>query len=288
MKIRTIIPFLLTLCFIYSCSNKIYDSLNWQGNKVTADGKIPEWSNPLRFYDDKCKINYTISNDRRNLYFCLKVIDESTQIKILRGGMEFRVDTLGKKNFPIAFIFPISNQLMSVQHNKGENQTEKGYGEKSDRSSIKQKLISQANDFQLVGFKSLIGGIQSLFNNQYGISAAINIDSLGIMYYEAIIPFITFYKKELTPSDTSRIITYEIKVNALPEPEKHEDEGSGGNEGGGSHGGVMSGGMGGGGHRGGGGGMHGGGSRGGGGHANGNSALYDTNKIINKLKFSYK
>lgn len=284
MKMRKIIFAILALCFSSSCSHKIYDALDWQSNKVTIDGKIPEWSNPLRFYDYKSKINYTISNDRQNLYLCMKVSDETLQIKILRGGMEFRIDTLGKKSFPIAFIFPIANQQM-MTHKRSETQTERSPNVKPDRSSMIQNLLIQAKKILLIGFKSPLGGILSLFNTSYGISAAINVDSLGIMYYEAVIPFRTFYKNELTAADTSKVFGYEIKVNALPAPPMHEG-GGGRGMGGGSYGG---GGMG-GGHRGGmgGGGMHGGGRGGGGGNASGNSEMYVTNKVTTKMKFSFK
>ena len=67
-----------------------------------------------------------------------------------------------------------------------------------------------------------------------------------------MIPFSTFYKNELTPSDSNKVFNYRIKINPV----------QGGTSGGGSRGG----GMGGGGMRGGGmggGGMMGGGMRGG-------------------------
>jgi hypothetical protein len=280
--------FVLLLCLLFSsCSHKIYDSLEWQAAKVTADGKIPEWSNPLRFYDDKSKINYTVANDRQNLYVCMKISDETSQIKILRGGMEFKIDTSGKKVFPITFIFPIANQQM-IQRKKNENQPEKNSGEKPDRSAIKQKLVSQAVDVQLIGFKPPLGGILPLYNTSSGISAGINIDNMGIMYYEAIIPFNTFYKNELSAADTNKVFNYEIKVNAPPAPPMHQGSESGGR-------GMGGGGMGGGGMRGGGGmgGMGGGGGMrgghgGGGGNSSGNSEMYVTNKVNIKMKFSFK
>ena len=73
------------------------------------------------------------------------------------------------------------------------------------------------------------------------------------MNYEAVIPFSTFYKTELVPSDSSRIFNYEIKINA---PDKSNNISGGSNMGGG---GMRGGGMG------GGGGMRGGGMGGGGG-----------------------
>ena len=145
---------------------------------------------------------------------------------------------------------------------------------------MKTKLLGQVKDMQLFGFKPPLGGIMPLYNNTTGISAAINMDSTGVMYYEVIIPFSTFYKNELTPADTNKVFNYRIKINALPAPPMRESAGGGRGMGGGGMGG-----MGGGGMRGGGmGGMRGGG----GGGYSGNSELYSANEVTIKMKFSYK
>jgi hypothetical protein len=286
---------LLILCIFSSFTHKIYDSLDWQSKKVKVDGKINEWSNPLRFYNDKSKVNYTITNDRKNLYICMKISDVTAQIKALRGGLEFRIDTMGKKTFPIALIYPIANHQTTMR-NRGETSSARNPREKPEHSSMVQNLLIQANEFQLVGFKYPVGGVVSLFDTTYGILAAMDIDSLGIMYYEAVIPFRTFYKNELTASDSNKVFSYEIIVNALPAPQSHEGGGSGGHGGGGgSGGGFGGGGYGGGGHHGGGmgGGMGGGGNRGGGqrsSNANSpeNSELYNTNKVTTQMKFAFR
>jgi len=293
LKMNKIILALLTLYFFSSCSHKVYDALDWQSTKVTADGKIQEWPNHLRFYDDKSKVNYTISNDRQNLYLCMIVFDEKSQMKIVRSGLEFRIDTTGKKIFSIAFIFPIANQLMMMQHKRNDIQSTKSHNEKSGYAAKNQKLLSLAKDIQLIGFKPPLAGTISLLNSSSGISAAIDIDSSGIMYYEAIIPFRTFYKIELTTSDTNKVFSYEIKVNAIPAPPTHEGGGSGrGMEGGENGRGMEGSGMGGGHHSGGGmhGGEHGGGGEhgSGGGYNSGNSEMFSTSVITKKMKFSFK
>src|SRR5271157_5640040 len=147
---------LFILGLFSSCSHSVYDSLDWQSNKVTVDGKITEWSNPLRFYNDKSKVNYTITNDRRNLYVCMKISDITAQIKILRGGMEFRIDTLGKTSYPIALIYPIANHQMNMR-NRGESQSERNPKERPEHSSMAQNLLLQAKELELVGFKPPLG-----------------------------------------------------------------------------------------------------------------------------------
>ena len=93
--------FIMFLCI--SCAKKLYNSSDWQSKKVTIDGKNTEWSNPLRFYDEKNRIGYSISNDHQNLYLCCSISDEAMQIKILRSGLEFGIDILGKKSFPVTY-----------------------------------------------------------------------------------------------------------------------------------------------------------------------------------------
>jgi hypothetical protein len=150
---------------------------------------------------------------------------------------------------------------------------------------------------ELVGFKPPLSGTQSLLETPGGISAAISIDSLGVMSYEAVIPFSSFFKDELTATDSNRVFSYRIKISPLPAPIAHSGGGEGGRGMGGgsgmSHGGG--GGMG-GGHHGGGGQGGGMGREGkqGGEHANsrgtnsGNSDFYVSTEITKKLRFSYK
>jgi hypothetical protein len=276
-----------------SCSHKLSDAIDWQSNKVTADGNMQEWPDPLRFFDEKSKLNYEISNDLENLYVGMKISDEALRIKIIRGGMEFRIDTSGKNSFPIAFVFPVANDIVIAKHTGNEAQHENRHGERTGNTNFKQKMVNHAEEFQLVGFKPSFDGTKSLLTNTTGITAAISIDNMDIMYYEAIIPFKTFFKKEITPADTTRDFSFEIKVKAISAPAVHEGGGGGGRGmgggsrgGGGGMGGDMGGGMG-GGHRGG------GGSHGGGQHTTsqsepGNGGLYTSNTIVKKMRLSVK
>jgi len=291
---KTLIPVLFVLFLFSSCSQKVYRSLEWQSTRVTADGWIIEWPDQLRFIDDKTKISYAISNDLHNLYLCMRVADPTSKMKIIHGGMEFRIDTLGKNAFPIAFVFPTANEIVMAQDKRGLSQKDDNRGAKPAHPAMKQKILSPATEAQLVGFKHQFNGTVSLVKNTLGISAAINIDSLDVLCYEAIIPLNTFYKNELTKADTGRVFNYEIKINALPAPSTHEGGGGGGGGGRGMSGGGGGGGMGGGSRGGGqhggmgGGGSHGGEHRGSGSYVAQNADLYVTSKVINKMKFSVK
>jgi hypothetical protein len=300
MKKSVLIIF--TTCLLSSCSNKVYYSSSWQKGKVTVDGKISEWSDPLRFYDQETGISYSISNDRYNLYLCCSISNEFLQTKILRSGLEFGIDTLGKKSFSTGIKYPVVNSADAEPKPNTNPQYKAGFNERSDRSAYKIKLIAEAREIQLTGFKPQFGKLISLSDpNNTGISAAISFDRTGIMNYEAVIPFSTFYKDKLTPTDSSKIFNYQIKISPLAKSDTPAGRSggarSGENNGGGMRGGRMGGGvMRGGGMRGGG--MNGGGMRGGmngggmrsenAGNHNQNSSMSGITKTTIKLKLAYR
>lgn len=297
---KKIFPAIFLVYVFVSCSNKIYNSAGWQNQKVNIDGKINEWPNPLRFYDQETGINYNISNDRFNLYFACSISNELLQTKILRSGLEFRIDTLGKKAFSVSFKYPIGNQRGTELKSNNPQFNEGSVDKKPDRTSLKLKLLAEATEMKLFGFKPQLGKIISLAApDKSGISAAINFDASGIMNYEAVIPFSTFYRSELIPADSSAIFNFQIKVNPLPNsgnaPGASGAMRGSGMRGSGMRGGGMGGEMGGGGMRGGG--MGGGGMRGGGGMGGerpggngyqGNASMSTVTKTTIKLKLAYK
>jgi len=292
---KTVIAF-FTILLCISCSSRVYNTSSWQSKKITVDGEISDWPSPLRFYDQKTGINYSISNDSKNIYLCCSVPDEFLQTKILRSGLEFGIDTMGKKSYSVSIKYPFGNNQVNQQRPNSSPQTAEGSNVKPDRSSFRLKLLAEAREMQLTGFKPPIGKLITLSDaNNTGILAAMNIDVRGIMCYEAIIPFSTFYKNKLTPSDSNKVFSYQIKVNPI------SGSTGGNNRGGGMRGGGMGGGM-----RGGMGGGMGGGMRGGGMHGGGmrgNSGMYgqnsgnrdqrsatmsETTKTTVKLKLAYK
>ncbi len=284
---KKIIPAILVLILFSSCTHTVYKSLDWQRTKVTADGWNIEWPDELRFMDEKTRISYNITNDLYNLYVFMRVADPIIVMKIIHGGMELRIDTLGKNAFPIEFIFPMANEIVMTRDMRGISQKENNYGERPTHPAIKQKILSPATEAQLVGFKHPHEGRISLLHNTSGISASIEIDSLGMLSYEAILPFSAFYKDELTKVDTNHAFNYEFMINALPAPSDREGGGGGGQ--------GMSGGMGGGGQHGGG--QHGGAGRGGshgdeqggeGRNPASNAGLYVASQFAQKMKFSLK
>src|ERR1035437_11092458 len=86
----------LVLFILSSCTHYIYIARSpWQTSSIVVDGKPNEWPTPLKYFDEKSKLQYAVTNDYENLYFCIKAADEQTQTKILRAGLQVWIDTTG-------------------------------------------------------------------------------------------------------------------------------------------------------------------------------------------------
>jgi len=199
----------LLICLLASCSPIVYDSL-WQGQPIKADGNPREWSKPLKHYDSNTKLQYTFSNDRQNMYICIRATDERTQQKLLRGGLQVWLDTTAKGKERTGLLFPLPETEA-----KTETSQDNYSKHNPDEYRPKKKFRSDRTEMEVKGFKAPISGVLPL-QNIYGIAANINMDSVDILTYEAIIPFRSFYKDSLSPSDSSKTISIKIVLNGIP------------------------------------------------------------------------
>jgi hypothetical protein len=298
----------LSIGMIYlfsACSPKITYQSGWQSTPVSADGNASEWRIPLRFYDSDTKLNYTLSNDDEKIYLCVRIVDELSQAKVIRNGLNIWFDTLAKKNKQCGILYPVPS--LNAEDNQSDGVGSGGgrgghHGDKrsggGDVDAVKNKFLRQANQMQLIGFKKGIPDYLAS-DNEYGINVSINWDVNNIMIYEAVIPFKTFYKPSLNAKDSLRNFDFSMTIHGFPAPEKKDDGGGSGSGGGGGMpgggGGAAGGGMPGGGGMGGGGrgGMGGGGGGGrGGGRSMGAAAevnpMYETNSFWVKVRLSAK
>jgi hypothetical protein len=256
-KISNIVLLIFLFIVALACSKTIYKG-SWQ-EKDFSKISSAEWVEPLRFYDSKSHLQYSVSNDLNNLYLCIKATDEQSQFKILKAGMQVWIDTLEQKKPQVGIYFP-----QIKRYSPETEPLEKKFGQKHDVTQQKKLFLAEYKEIKIAGFKPFVGNNLPL-HNDFRISVDISWDSLNIMYCKAILPFKTFYKESLSEKDSVKAFNFSIIVNAIQMPEKkehHGDESSDGMSGGGSFGGGMSGGMYGGGP--GGGGMHGGHHGGGG------------------------
>ncbi len=272
---------IFVLIILTSCSHTLYQAAS-QSKPVTIDGIPNEWSLPLRLSDVNSKLQYNITNDADNLYVCIRATEPETQRKIIFAGMEIWLDPSGKNKRVtcIRFPLPAGNDL---SQERSENNTP---DQARDRD-LKKRYFGSHQEMILSGFASSFNGTFPLDNGK-GIKASINWDSIGIMTYELVIPFNSFYGRSLASLAISPVIGMQIVINAV-------NESAGGNrqhQGGGQHssGGQMGENGGSSGHMGG---MGGGGSRVGrgrmSGQGGGKGSIYPGNAMEeNAIKFKIR
>ena len=193
-----------------SCSKATYSHLKWQAIPAVTDGKPLEWSIPLKFFDKDSKLNYDISNDKKNLYVVFKITDELTKMKVLNSGMQFAIDVKGKKTFPVSIGYPLSSEH-NVQPGSDVPYTGEGnLGEETILAASKQMM-------RISGFNADVKEGLVPQKNEYGIQTAITITRDDILYYELRVPFKTFYKETITATDTVNPFSFEITLNPLTE-----------------------------------------------------------------------
>ncbi len=188
----------LGLLLFQSCTSPLIYKSIWQDKPVSIDGKATEWKIPLDYFDDKSKLNFSVSNDNKNIYICVRATEEETQKGIIRNGLQIWFDTVGGKKNQVGIQFPI------VQIRQKETGSAGGQpGEISGAHSLKSQYSGTPRQIKLTGFTGVPSGFAET-PNMYGINACLNWDTNNIMIYEACIPFGTFFKATLSPSDSSK------------------------------------------------------------------------------------
>jgi hypothetical protein len=256
----------LPVLFIAACSSPLINNSIWQDKPVTIDGKATEWKIPLDYFDDKTKLNFSITNDKTNLYFCIRATEDATQAGIVHSGLQIWIDTTGGKKEQVGIQFPIipkstESSGSSSRHSSQSSESSPDALDEAPSAAanrLKGKYAGMPKQIKLSGFPNATNGLAEV-PNMYGINACLNWDTNNIMIYEVVIPLNTFYRASLSPADSSRIFGVSFMVTIMTKGFSHGGGGAG-NMGGGGMGGSSGHGMG-----GGGGGMGGGGGHGGGG-----------------------
>lgn len=231
---------------------------------VKIDGKLGEWGDSLRYYNEEKKLNYTLANDKDNLYMAIRINDRSEQTRILGAGLTLSINTKGKKKADYTLTFPFAEAGNSNHLGMGAMASRKPDESvtQEDRDELMRARLTKLREIKVSGFKDIEGDMITT-TNTYGIKTAIDYDANGYLTYEACIPLKFFGDFKIDKDEWA----FNFKINGLTKPEgggeggMRRGGGSDGMGGGGGMGGGMRGG-GGGGRRGGGGGMRGGGNGG--------------------------
>ncbi|MES2265529.1 MAG: hypothetical protein V4520_02135 [Bacteroidota bacterium] len=227
---------------------------------LTIDGNLSDWGDSLRYHNNDKNLNYTLSNDRENLYAVIRITDRLEQARVLNAGITLSIDTKGKKKETFGMTFPLRYPGSPIPAFTG-HKDDGGDIIKEERDELMRERITTLRNIKMTGFKDIENEMITT-SNTYGIKAAIDYDANGNLVYEAAIPLKFFHADDITKNEWA----FNFKINSMQKPERGAEgsdmQGGGrGGMGGGGRGGMGGGGMGGG--RGGRGGGRGGMGRGG-------------------------
>jgi hypothetical protein len=154
MNQKLSIPILLiVIMLLIGCSPKIFEAGVTQKSQVKADGILNEWTLPLNYGSEDGKYQYAITYDKVNLYISLLSNDQISQMGIMKNGIDFYIDPIGKKNKTLHIHYP-----------------------------------EKANDqFSISGFKNLENGTYSTIDAT-GLQMGTSIDERKSIGMELIIP----------------------------------------------------------------------------------------------------
>src|ERR1700752_3252003 len=114
---NTYLPRFLTACAlmatvaIANAQTKIFqNTLQAPPADIAVDGSLKDWGDSLRYYNQDKHINYTLANDKDNIYMAIRINDYDEQVMVLNAGLTLGVDTHGGKKERFSITFPVGEQ----------------------------------------------------------------------------------------------------------------------------------------------------------------------------------
>ena len=130
--------------FLMGCgSSAVICDNNWQYQPVKVDGKAKEWEIPLRFYDVDTKLNFTITNNDSNLYYCIRITDDKEEMRALKAGMQVWIDTAGNKAKEIGILYPFP-QVKAKPESEGKGNHSRDRSDTSGMSTARSHFSGSA------------------------------------------------------------------------------------------------------------------------------------------------
>jgi hypothetical protein len=195
----------ISLSFLLSaCSNSKKLTSAWQSNTFNCNGIPDEWSNPLRY--SSMKLQYEISNDAQNLYFCLKSIKSFTADKMMSNGFKLWIDTTSKKKEKMGLIFK------SKMPEQGDLLNMLTTNQLPDKKTRKQKMNGKMMDFTVKGFRNIPDGQSSIKTSN--LKAVSSFDDSSNIIIEIMVPLNEIYKNPVSLKDTLKTFSFGICINA--------------------------------------------------------------------------
>lgn len=208
-----------------ACSHGLAPVGHYQTTPVVADGIADDWTLPLRFANATYTLQYSITNDNKNIYICALSRDDQTMLRMLRAGITVYFDPRGQTSRDISLHYPLRKQPdPNTRDRNGEPLTYRNGEPLTNRngepltnqndSSWKQELLLQSDAYGTTGFSGLDNGQFAANDRKSPIRVAIQFshhDSL--LVYEAIIPIANVLGTDLASRNPKKPFSVGIVLN---------------------------------------------------------------------------
>lgn len=199
---------------------------------VKIDGSVKDWGDSLRYYNVEKRINYAVANSKDTLYMGIRVNDRSEQIRILKAGVTFSINTKGKKKESFSITFPLATNGNTSPLNPPTDGDDK-----ENHEALMQAVLTVLRGIKADGFKDIENNMITT-SNTYGIKTALDYDDKGYLVCEAAIPMVLFHA---AGDAVKNEWAFNFKINGLTKPatpgEGQESRHGGSGMGGGGRGG---------------------------------------------------
>lgn len=175
--------------------------LDFKAN-IQIDGDLAEWGDSLRYYYDKQSLQYEIANDDKQIYVAMRVKEGNWQMQALHQGFNLLVNKDGKKKDGASITFPVPDR---------ESLRSLASGDKDEKpADMREGILNAVRAIFVGGMVDVVDGPVSL-ENSYGFKAAVKIDSLDAVCYEAVIPF----QHVGLASSSNKEVAFNVKINGV-------------------------------------------------------------------------
>jgi hypothetical protein len=198
--------FVSYIIFIASCSSQRAPVGHYQDTNINADGNTDDWGLPLRFSNASHAFQYSVSNDKKNIYICILTNDPGTQVQMLRSGISIYFDPKGEKNKNISLEFPVSKPEEN-NYNNGDPITA------STTKMTEDQLLLQSNYYNTTGFANIENGQFDINDKKSNLQVALKLHDDTTLVYEAIVPVNDIPGIDPNKKSTSKNFSIGITVN---------------------------------------------------------------------------
>ncbi|HBS86448.1 MAG: hypothetical protein A2W91_19730 [Bacteroidetes bacterium GWF2_38_335] len=188
----------------------VYQS-NWQKENIQCNFQSEEWISKMR-YDSESKLVYKVSNDDKNLYVRLKVVDKIVQKKIMLTGLTLWIDLTGKKKKETGIRFPLK------ETNRRDFSSPPALIEEKNIQAEWANKFKKPHQIELLGFNKNVQSEMCFTEDSTGVSVEINMDSLNNFYYVATIPFYKLFDTLSYQLDSGNLISIGVETGCFEMP----------------------------------------------------------------------